>query len=94
MLDLVFFLRKLDSPLFIVYRDEYTGTVGRPCMKVLSHLKLGTKLTLLLGLSAPADDFNRCGSLADESAMFDDRIDKLRAVVQSTVGFAQSLKLV
>ena len=61
-------------------------------MDVLSHFRLRTKLTLLLGLSALAVVIS-IGASASlmQRRMFDDRIDKLRAVVQSTIGIAQSL---
>jgi methyl-accepting chemotaxis protein len=62
-------------------------------MRVLSHFRLRTKLTLLLGLSALAVVIS-IGASASlmQRRMFDDRIDKLRAVVQSTIGIARSLE--
>jgi len=61
-------------------------------MNLLSRLRIRTKLVLLLGLSTIAI----AASLAAEMSMlrqrmFDDRVDKLRSVVQSTISFAQSL---
>jgi methyl-accepting chemotaxis protein len=60
-------------------------------MNILSRLRLRIKLALLLGLSA-------LGLVASIAAgvslmhqrMLDDRVDKLRAVVQSAMGFAES----
>ncbi len=62
-------------------------------MRILSHLKLRTKLTLLLGLSALAlvASIGAAASIIHQR-MFDDRVDKLRAVVQSTIAIAQSLE--
>jgi methyl-accepting chemotaxis protein len=61
-------------------------------MRVLSHLKLRAKLTLLLclfGLGLIAAT-GVAASLMQQR-MVDDRVDKLRAVVQSAVGIAQLL---
>ena len=62
-------------------------------MHILSHLKIRTKLTLLLGMSALAlvASIGAAASLIHQR-MFDDRVDKLRAVVQSTIAIAQSLE--
>src|ERR1700757_4276866 len=62
-------------------------------MHILSRIKLRTKLTLLLGLSALAVVLS-IGAAAwlMHDRMFGDRIDKLRAVVQSTISIAQSLE--
>jgi methyl-accepting chemotaxis protein len=62
-------------------------------MQILSRFKLRTKLTLLLGLSALAVvvSIGAAASLMQQR-MFDDRVDKLRSVVQSTIGIAQSLE--
>ncbi len=62
-------------------------------MHILSRFKLRTKLTLLLGLSALAVVIS-IGAAAwlSQDRMFGDRIDKLRAVVQSTISIAQSLE--
>jgi methyl-accepting chemotaxis protein len=62
-------------------------------MRILSHLKIRTKLTLLLGMSALAlvASIGAAASLIHQR-MFDDRVDKLRAVVQSTIAIAQSLE--
>ena len=59
----------------------------------LSHFKLRTKLTLLLGLSALAliVSVGTAASLLHQR-MVDDRVDKLRAVVLAATGFAQSLQ--
>jgi methyl-accepting chemotaxis protein len=61
-------------------------------MKILSHMKLRIKLALLLGLSALAliAAIGAAGSLLHQR-MVDDRVDKLRAVVQSAMGIARSL---
>src|SRR5208283_1246156 len=62
-------------------------------MNLLSRLKLRTKLALLLGLSALAVvvSIGAAASLMHQR-MFDDRIDKLRAVGQTVLGIAQSLE--
>jgi methyl-accepting chemotaxis protein len=62
-------------------------------MNLLSHLKVRTKLALLLGLSTLAlvISIGAASSLM-RARMVDDRIDKLRAVVQSTIGIAQLLE--
>jgi methyl-accepting chemotaxis protein len=62
-------------------------------MRILSHLKIRTKLTLLLGMSALAviASIGAAASIIHQR-MFDDRVDKLRAVVQSTIAIAQSLE--
>jgi methyl-accepting chemotaxis protein len=62
-------------------------------MRLLSHLRLRTKLTLLLGLSIFAVVVSIAAAAAlMRQRMFDDRIDKLRAVVQSTIGISQALE--
>ena len=62
-------------------------------MHILSQFKLRVKLTLLLGFSALAVVLS-IGAAAwlMQDRMFNDRIDKLRAVVQSTISIAQSLE--
>jgi methyl-accepting chemotaxis protein len=62
-------------------------------MKLLSHLRLRIKLALLLGLAVVAVvvSIGAAGSQMRQR-MLDDRIDKLRTVVQSAMGFAQSLE--
>ena len=62
-------------------------------MHLLSHLQLRTKLAALLGLSALAlvATIAFAASLLHER-MIDDRVDKLRAVVQTAQGLAQSLE--
>jgi len=62
-------------------------------MTFISRLKLRTKFTLLMGLSSLA----LVATLAITASlwhqrMIDDRVDKLRAVVQSAMGIAQSLQ--
>ena len=54
-------------------------------MNFLRHLRLRTKMSLLLGLSALAIvvSIGAAASLMQQR-MLDDRVDKLRAVVQST----------
>ena len=62
-------------------------------MSLLSRLRLGTKLALLLGMSALA--LIVCvGAAASfiHQRMIDERIDKLRSVVLTASGFAQSLQ--
>jgi methyl-accepting chemotaxis protein len=62
-------------------------------MTVLSRLKVRTKLTLLVGLAAVAL-FIAVGAagILMRQRMLDDRIDKLRSVALTTIGFAQSLQ--
>ena len=62
-------------------------------MHILSHLKIRTKLTLLLGMSALAlvVSIGAAASLIHQR-MFDDRVDKLRGIVQTTIAIAQSLE--
>jgi methyl-accepting chemotaxis protein len=62
-------------------------------MHILSRFKLRAKLTMLLGLSALAVVLS-IGAAAwlMHDRMFGDRIDKLRAVVQSTISIAKSLE--
>jgi Single Cache domain 2 len=62
-------------------------------MNILSRLRLRTKLALLLVLSALAlvVSIGAAASLL-RHRMVDDRVDKLRAVVQSTIAIAQSLE--
>jgi methyl-accepting chemotaxis protein len=62
-------------------------------MTLISRLKLRTKFTLLMGLSSLA----LIATLAITASlwhqrMINDRVDKLRAVVQSAIGIAQSLQ--
>ena len=61
-------------------------------MQLLRHLRLRTKLTFLLGLSIMAlvVSLGVAASLTRQR-MLDDRVDKLRSVVQSTIAIAQSL---
>jgi methyl-accepting chemotaxis protein len=62
-------------------------------MTLLSRLKLRTKLTLLLGLSALAVVVSiGAGASLMHARMINDRIDKVRAVVLAATGFAQSLQ--
>jgi methyl-accepting chemotaxis protein len=62
-------------------------------MNILSRLRLRTKLALLLGLSALGLVASiAAGASLMHQRMLDDRVDKLRAVVQSAMGFAQSLE--
>src|ERR1700683_5135550 len=61
-------------------------------MNLLSRLKLRTKLTLLLGLSALAVIASiAAGVAALHGRMTDDRADKMRAVVDMGKGLAQDL---
>jgi methyl-accepting chemotaxis protein len=62
-------------------------------MNLLSRLKLRTKLTMLLGLSALAVVvLIGVASSVLHQRMVDDRIDKLRAIGQVTLGLTQSLE--
>jgi methyl-accepting chemotaxis protein len=62
-------------------------------MNPLSHLKLRTKLILLLGLSVLAVVVS-VGLAASQlkERLFSDRIEKLRAATQMTIGIAKSLE--
>jgi methyl-accepting chemotaxis protein len=60
---------------------------------MFSRLKLHTKLALLLGLSALAVVVSiACGAVAVRDRLMADRVDKLRAVVQSTIAVATGLE--
>jgi methyl-accepting chemotaxis protein len=62
-------------------------------MNILSRLRLRTKLILLIGLGALAMvAVTVAGTSILRQRMVDDRIDKLRAVVQSAIGIAQNLE--
>jgi len=62
-------------------------------MHLLSRLALRTKFALLLGLSALGVVISiAAGSSLLHQRMIDDRVDKLRALVQSTAAVAQSLE--
>ena len=62
-------------------------------MHILSRLRLRTKLALLMGLAALAFVVsNGISASMLRQRMTDDRVDKLRAVVQTTIGLAQSLE--
>ena len=62
-------------------------------MRILSHLMLRTKLSLLLGLSALAVVASvGLGAWQLQQRMLDDRIDKLRATTQMILGWAQALE--
>jgi len=62
-------------------------------MNLLRHLKLRTKLTLLLGLSVVAVVcIAVSGAMTLHQRMLDDRLDKLRGVVSSAVSIARALE--
>ncbi|PPQ36169.1 methyl-accepting chemotaxis protein [Rhodopila globiformis] len=62
-------------------------------MKLLGHLKLRTKLTLLVGLSALTLVIAiGAAGLLMRQRMFDDRVDKLRAITEQAVSIATSLQ--
>jgi methyl-accepting chemotaxis protein len=62
-------------------------------MKLLSSLRIRTKLTLLLSLSAIALvlSMSVAASLIRQR-MFDDRVDKLRGVTETALGIAKALE--
>jgi methyl-accepting chemotaxis protein len=62
-------------------------------MHVLSHLRLRTKLAILTGLSALAviASIALAASIMHQR-LIDDRVDKLRAVVETALGLARSLE--
>jgi methyl-accepting chemotaxis protein len=60
---------------------------------MFSHLRLRTKLALLLGLSAIAVVVSiACSAWMLRDRMIEDRVDKLRAVVQSTIAIGRGLE--
>src|SRR5271166_2691219 len=62
-------------------------------MNFLSHLRLRTKLTLLVGLSAVAMvAIATAEAMTMHQRMLDARVEQLRAVVSSTVAIAKSLE--
>src|ERR1700710_1564219 len=62
-------------------------------MSMLSNLKLATKMSLLLGLSAIAMiAIGVIGAVTLHQRMLDDRIDKLRASVSSAIAIATKLE--
>jgi methyl-accepting chemotaxis protein len=61
---------------------------------MFSRLRLRTKLALLLALSAVAVVVSiACGAVTLRERMTDDRIDKLRAIVQSNISIARGLEV-
>jgi methyl-accepting chemotaxis protein len=61
-------------------------------MRILNYLKLRSKLFILLGLSALALVASiAAGASLMHWRMIDDRVDKLRAIVQSAIGIARQL---
>ena len=66
---------------------------NRPVMNILSRLRLRTKLTMLVGLSALAV-IASIGLAASQlqQRMLTDRVDKLRAACQMFIGLAQELQ--
>jgi methyl-accepting chemotaxis protein len=67
--------------------------LGSDPLRILGRLKLRTKLTLVLGMLALAlvIAIGVAASLMHQR-MLDDRVGKLQAIVQATMGFAQSLE--
>src|ERR1700684_2402334 len=66
---------------------------SQDAMHILSHLRLRTKLALLIGLSAVAVIVAViAGASALHQRMYDDRIDKMRAVVQGARSYASGLE--
>ncbi|HEY0184626.1 MAG TPA: cache domain-containing protein, partial [Rhodopila sp.] len=62
-------------------------------MNIVSNLRLGMKMTLLLTLSAVAMvAIAIIGSVTLHQRMLDDRMDKLRSMVSATVALAQALE--
>ncbi|MDQ2763351.1 MAG: cache domain-containing protein, partial [Pseudomonadota bacterium] len=62
-------------------------------VKILSRLGLGTKMALLLGLSATAMlAIAGIGAMTLYQRMFDDRVDKLRSVISSASSIAAQLE--
>jgi methyl-accepting chemotaxis protein len=60
---------------------------------MFDHLRLRTKLALLLGLPALAVIASiASGAMAIHDRLIQDRVDKLRAVIQSTAGVAHSVE--
>ncbi len=62
-------------------------------MRLFSHLRLRTKMTLLIGMSTLAVIGSiTVGASALHRRMVDDRVDKLRAVVHATLSTARALQ--
>ena len=62
-------------------------------MNLLSHLRLRTKLTMLLGLSALAVIASIALAASQlQHRMLTDRVEKLRAATEMMLGLAQSLE--
>jgi methyl-accepting chemotaxis protein len=77
------------SPYYSQTHDR-TGTLA---VSIISNLRLGTKMTLLLGLSAVAIvAVAFIGAVTLHQRMLDDRTEKLQAVVHSAVTLAGSLE--
>jgi methyl-accepting chemotaxis protein len=62
-------------------------------LNIISHLRIGTKMILLMGLSALAMiAIAAIGAMMLHERMLDDRTDKLRAVVDSALAIAADLE--
>jgi methyl-accepting chemotaxis protein len=62
-------------------------------LSIISHLRLGTKMTLLLGMATVAMvAIAMIGAVSMHQRMLEDRTDKLRAAVDSTISMAAALK--
>src|SRR3954451_12532843 len=60
---------------------------------MFNHLRLRTKLTLLVGLSALAVIASiTIGAMTVHDRMVQDRVDKLRAFVHATIGMARAFE--
>jgi methyl-accepting chemotaxis protein len=83
-----------DAQASIGKRQAERDHCRRSCiLDIFANLKVRTKLSLLLGLSvlAPIVSIGAAAPLIRQR-MIDDRVGKLRAVVQSSIGIAQSLE--
>ena len=77
----------------LVYDGRTHVRTGIIALKIISHLRLRTKLTLLLGMSAVAIvAIGIAGAFTLHQRMMDDRVQKLRAVVNSAVTLAGGLQ--
>jgi methyl-accepting chemotaxis protein len=89
------FIRRsfLPGDIVVQFRQPLLPQPWGPIMRLLSRITIATKLSLLLCLSALAVIVS-IGAAASilHQRLFDDRVDKLRAAVQSTIAIAHSLE--
>jgi methyl-accepting chemotaxis protein len=82
-----------DSLIHSPYEGDRSIDKGSFGVSIVSHLSLGKKMTLLLGMSAVAMvAITVIGAVTLHARMLDDRVNKLRAVVSSAVTIARALE--